>query len=190
MLLKWGDLRYVPGFLGQLGGWNVQDPSEACILAFWENEEMYKEFMEKHHDPIYEKTNQRGTFDGIKVTACRSIADIPGLYDHMLLSLPEASLLRVTDQTLFTGHRERFLAKQQEIWNPGMKQSGGLLAGELGEALHDPNRILVATLWESEAAHQTYCDETLPLLHEKAHIEEDIEQVTGRVVRLEPSWLV
>lgn len=187
---KWEDVRHVPGFLGQLGGWNVKDPSEACILAFWENEEMYKEFMEKHHDPIYEKTNQRGTFDAIKVTACRSIADIPGLYDHILPSLPNAALLRLADQTLLAGHRDRFLAKQQDIWNPGMKQSGGMLAGVLGEALNDTNRVLVATLWDSEAAHPTYCDNTLPLLREKARIEENIEQISGRVVRLEPSWFV
>jgi heme-degrading monooxygenase HmoA len=83
---KWGEVRHVPGFLGQLGGWNVKDPSEACILAFWENEERYKAFMEKHHDPIYETTNQRGTYDGIQVTACHSIADISGMHDHILPS--------------------------------------------------------------------------------------------------------
>ena len=92
---KWGDLRHVPGFLGQVGGWRVGDPSKACILALWENEELYKEFMEKHHDPIYEKTNQRGTYEGIKVTVSRFSGSISGSYEHILSCLPEVVFLQV-----------------------------------------------------------------------------------------------
>ena len=121
---KWRDLRHVPGFLGQVGGWRVGNPSDACILALWENEELYKEFMENHHDPIYEKTNQRGTYEGIKVTVSRLVGGILCSHDHILQSLHEAAFLRVG------------------AW----ENEEGMLAGMLCES------NLVLTIWKGEAS--------------------------------------
>ncbi|WP_262984150.1 YdbC family protein [Priestia megaterium] len=43
------------GFIGQLGGWNVEDETDACILALWEDGTTYQEFMKHTHDSIFYK---------------------------------------------------------------------------------------------------------------------------------------
>jgi heme-degrading monooxygenase HmoA len=64
---KWRDLKGYPGFLGQIGGWNVAEPQEACILAFWENLDCYQAFMSNKHDEIFEQSRQKGTYHKISV---------------------------------------------------------------------------------------------------------------------------
>ncbi|GLH62971.1 hypothetical protein PG301_08100 [Parageobacillus sp. G301] len=59
---KWRDLKGCPGFLGQIGGWNIAKPQEACILAFWENLDFYQSFMSDKHDEIFERSRQEGTY--------------------------------------------------------------------------------------------------------------------------------
>lgn len=63
----WGDLREVPGFIGQIGGWEKGDSPDACIVAFWKDEMTYKNFMENYHDRIYENNGQKGTYRAISV---------------------------------------------------------------------------------------------------------------------------
>jgi heme-degrading monooxygenase HmoA len=64
---KWCDLKGYPGFHGQIGGWNVAEPQEACILAFWENFDCYQAFMSNKHDEIFEQSRQKGTYHKISV---------------------------------------------------------------------------------------------------------------------------
>ncbi|MBA2872925.1 hypothetical protein HNQ85_003240 [Anoxybacillus calidus] len=64
---KWRDLKGYPGFLGQIGGWNVAKLQEACILAFWENHDSYRSFMSDKHDEIFERSRQKGTYYKISV---------------------------------------------------------------------------------------------------------------------------
>lgn len=64
---RWRALHGLPGFLGQAGGWNEQNPLEACIVSFWESEELYRNFMKHDHDAILEKTEQIHTYSQISV---------------------------------------------------------------------------------------------------------------------------
>jgi heme-degrading monooxygenase HmoA len=64
---KWRDLKGCPGFLAQIGGWNVAKSQEACILAFWENLDFYQSFMSDKHDEIFERSRQEGTYHKISV---------------------------------------------------------------------------------------------------------------------------
>ncbi|PLR85274.1 hypothetical protein CVD23_10015 [Bacillus sp. V33-4] len=34
---QWAELRNLQGFLGQCGGWNQRNPSEACVIGFWKD---------------------------------------------------------------------------------------------------------------------------------------------------------
>jgi hypothetical protein len=64
---RWHELHGLPGFLGQVGGWNARNPLEACVVAFWEDELSYRHFMEHAHDAIFERTGQLHTYSSISV---------------------------------------------------------------------------------------------------------------------------
>lgn len=64
---QWEPLGYMKGFLGQLGGWCEKEPNTAWILAFWENQSFYQQFMEEEHDRIFLDSGQGNTYDAITV---------------------------------------------------------------------------------------------------------------------------
>lgn len=186
----WRELEPAPGFLGQIGGWNVADPTQACILGLWRDEAAYRNFMENLHDPIFERGGQRGTYAGISVLACRFVFDVPGSLDCVTVALGRAKVLRVADCILKPNRNESFLKRQQTVWNPGMKQAPGMLAGVLGQVRDAENRFLVVTAWTDLSAHQAYVTERLPRLKDLARVETDVERLTGKIVALEDGWNV
>ncbi|WP_226678228.1 YdbC family protein [Mesobacillus jeotgali] len=64
---QWGPLGHMKGFLGQMGGWCEKEPNTAWILAFWENQSFYQQFMEEEHDRIFLDSGQGKTYDAISV---------------------------------------------------------------------------------------------------------------------------
>ncbi|WP_053216116.1 DUF4937 domain-containing protein [Guptibacillus hwajinpoensis] len=63
---RWKEIKHIDGFVAQYGGWSESE-HKAFIMGFWRNRSSYNEFMEKYHDPIYEKTGQSGTIESIDV---------------------------------------------------------------------------------------------------------------------------
>jgi hypothetical protein len=45
---RWGNLKDVDGFLGQIGGWDVNDPFEAGILSFWKDSNSFRDLWNMH----------------------------------------------------------------------------------------------------------------------------------------------
>lgn len=41
---QWKDLALAGGFIGQLGGWSVGKPTQACILGFWQSIELHNNY--------------------------------------------------------------------------------------------------------------------------------------------------
>ncbi|MCP5061126.1 MAG: DUF4937 domain-containing protein, partial [Ignavibacteriae bacterium] len=35
---EWVDTKNTKGFIAQIGGWDINNSNEACILAFWEDQ--------------------------------------------------------------------------------------------------------------------------------------------------------
>ena len=81
---KWREISNLSGFLGQVGGWDLKAPDDACILCLWKDQWTYNEFMEKHHDRIFENNNQNTTFEKIEVTLLELAAVLPGVHKNML----------------------------------------------------------------------------------------------------------
>jgi heme-degrading monooxygenase HmoA len=74
-----------------------------------------------------------------------------------------------------------------------MQRSAGMLGGAFSVAADDADdarRFLVTTLWASEAAHAAYARDALPALREQANVADDLESITGRLIRVEPTWAV
>src|SRR5919197_5197532 len=62
---RWQALRTVPGFVGQLGGWSVQDPAAAHVFSFWASRTDHERFLAGPHDGL--AAAQVGTYDRIRV---------------------------------------------------------------------------------------------------------------------------
>ncbi|MDE1361635.1 hypothetical protein CHCC20488_0308 [Bacillus paralicheniformis] len=74
---KWAPLQNVSGFIRQWGGWmETENGPGALVLVLWKSKRDYLNFMADHHDAIYERTNQKGTFESINITLFEEPAEI------------------------------------------------------------------------------------------------------------------
>jgi hypothetical protein len=65
---RWRQLKEVPGFIGQIGGWErTCTRLIAHIFGFWSNSACYEKFMDELHDEIYKETQQKGTYESIDI---------------------------------------------------------------------------------------------------------------------------
>jgi heme-degrading monooxygenase HmoA len=187
---QWAALKEVQGFLGQIGGWNLKQPFEACILSFWQDHVSYQNFMSRIHDQIFYQSNQEQTYHSITIALCERILDIPGTNGHILTSLGKGSVLRISDYTLFKNRIKQFIEAQQDVWNPGFSIVNGMLAGVLSEVQGTPNRYLVATLWTDEISLQKFLETKSPILQERAQMKKNIESSEEKIIQLQDSWTV
>lgn len=64
---KWVNLLDSKGFIAQFGGWNISKPNEAFILSIWKSKKDLDHFMEYEHDLIYQKIQQKNTYNAISI---------------------------------------------------------------------------------------------------------------------------
>ncbi|RME53005.1 MAG: DUF4937 domain-containing protein, partial [Deltaproteobacteria bacterium] len=181
----WKTISESPGFLGQIGGWNRHDPSEACIAAFWQDEAAYRNFMDRIHDGVTQKNAQAQTYDAIEVRDCQALFEMPGSERGILQAAAHATLLRVADCTLKPGRDEHFVEVQKSVWIPAMTSTAGMSWGTFTR-YDRAGSYLVLSLWKDAASHDRYRVEQVPRLREKARVDEDLEALTGRFVPLLP----
>ncbi|MGK5506750.1 YdbC family protein [Brevibacillus formosus] len=129
---KWRPLEGIEGFLGQIGGWNQDQPLEACILAFWENIHHYQSFMEKEHDPIFHQSGQSETYEAILVELFSKSDDrqVRGILEDIAAS-----------QILHVAHVEE---------KGEFPEAEGMLGGVVGQSLKNSNQYVKASLWKHE----------------------------------------
>lgn len=187
---KWEGLRQVAGFCGQTGGWRVDDPLQAVVLGIWRDCAAYDHFMADVHDDVFASSAQDGTYSSSEVTRWARVLDIPGDVQDLPLAVAGGAFLRIARCDLKPGRREHFIEAQQTIWNPGMAGAGGLLAGVFCESEESPNRLLVCTLWRSEADHTRYREGVFHDLRARAEVDLDCASVRGHLARIEPAWRV
>jgi heme-degrading monooxygenase HmoA len=187
---QWAALYEVQGFLGQIGGWNLRQPLEACIVSFWKDNASYQNFMSRIHDQIFYKSNQKQTYHSITIALCESIMNILGTYGHILTSLGKGKVLRIADCTLYKDRIKHFIEALKDIWNPGMSDTDGMLAGVLTKVNGTPNRYLAATLWTDEIFHQYYLETMVPVLQERAQYKRFFESIDEKIIQLQDSWTV
>lgn len=187
---KWRQLSKVPGFLGQFGGWNLKSNEEACIVAMWQDENHYKQFMKQQHDKIVRHNDQMNTYESIDVSLLTPTYDMPGCRESMAASLQEACALRIADCFVKPEREAHFVEMQQEIWIPSMCKAEGMLAGVFSKVEHEPSRYMVTTLWKSLEAHEEYAEKLVPSLRKNSDVSEDLQQIVGGIVALNNDWLV
>lgn len=186
----WGKIAAAEGLVGQVGGFCAQDPEEACVLALWTSRGAYDRFMAHVHDAVTYRNEQARAYERIEVTLGASLLRMPGACPSLAEALRRAAALRVADCRIRPAAREHFVDMQLTTWAPGMAAADGMLGGAFSVAEDDPRRFLVTTLWAGEEAHAAYARDVLPGLRATASVDDDLERIVGRLVRLEPTWRV
>ncbi|MEU0631137.1 YdbC family protein [Streptomyces sp. NPDC005989] len=180
---KWAELPGEPGFSGQGGGWSRERPDVAHIFAFWENRVFYDSFMARAHDGL--AAAQSGTYSGIQVKLFEHRFDVKtGFEPHFT----DADVVRVAHSKVREDRVEHFALMQERVWNPAMAGSPGMLRGVFGEA--PGHEFLVLSMWQSSAERGKYRAGSIERLSQRTQIEDDVAEVAGDVVQLEPSWTV
>jgi heme-degrading monooxygenase HmoA len=185
---QWIALKGLDGFLGQAGGWNIRNLQEACIIALWKDLDAYESFMNDHHDVIFEKSNQRHTYEKISVVLYEKMLDILGTSPDLLRLFRIGKLLKITECIVHKGQQEFFEKMQQEIWK--MAESEGMLAGVVSKSLTNNNHYFVASIWKNKELHQKYVQTKLPFLHEQSQLTEITREIAETIVELEELWTV
>ncbi len=186
----WAALGDLEGFAGQTGGWTRADSSEAVIVGLWRDESSYDHFMSDVHDSIFESGGQKGTYALSEIALWDRLFDIRGAYADVGAAFTAAGLIRIARCNVFPDRCEHFVDVQQSVWNPGMADAGGMLAGLFCRSRRDVRQFLVCTLWQSEDEHRRYIERVLPGLRLRAEVQRDCDSVTGWMVPIERSWTV
>lgn len=170
----WGQLRHCAGFIGQIGGWNRNEPCEAGILSVWKDLLCYRRFMQHQHDEIFAKSDQ----------GSESISNI-GTKD-MTDFVEKGKLLRVAECSAENVKRARFEQVLKDAGNSGMIP--GMLSGAFGKRQN--SRYLAASLWDNEDSHQRYADKELPALINESGVKDSTQRISVSLIELHPKWAV
>ena len=187
---KWGEMAASKGFLCQKGGWDVDNPNLACIIAVWESKADLDLFMTSLHDEIFYENKQEKTYKSINISHFNVEFEMQGEGRSLKNVIRKSHFLRIADCFVKPDRTSHFEKVQKEIWMPGMKDSAGMLGGFFSEDANKKRRYLVCTFWDSEENHSAYVKSRLPVFQKMADIKSDLEDITGKKIRLADFWKV
>ncbi|MGV6846521.1 MAG: YdbC family protein [Lutibacter sp.] len=187
---KWRETASCNGFLGQVGGWNLQNNNEACIISFWKDKESLTNFMNNIHDYIFFKNKQSKTYTSISIAYFKSILTMEGSENSISKAIKNGQILRIAVCEVQQNKKTHFLEVQKSIWLPTMKNSEGMLGGEFSINEKNNFQYLVSTFWDTLDNHHFYTQNQLPENKKAAKINEDIKMIKGYLVSLEQNWTV
>ncbi|MFF9688596.1 YdbC family protein [Streptomyces sp. NPDC014623] len=179
----WAGLLDEPGFRGQGGGWSRGEPGVAHTFAFWESRVFYDSFMARGHDRL--AAAQSGMYKDLRVNLFEYRFDVK---TGFVPEFTDADVVRVAHSRVHEDRADHFALMQQRVWNPAMAGSPGMLRGVFAEA--PGHEFLVLSMWQSSAERGKYRPGGVARLAARADTERDVEELTGDVVRLEPTWTV
>jgi hypothetical protein len=118
-----------------------------------------------------------------------------GIFDHRLdigerfpADFAGASLVRLAHCHVRANRQAHFMRAQAEVWNPGMAEAPGMRSGVFAQ--RGESDFLVLSLWQSAVDHERYLNERFPGLRQRSGAADDLDNITGDLVDLEPAWTV
>lgn len=187
---KWFETRQADGFVGQIGGWDLNNENDACIVSFWKNKKSLESFMQNTHDKIIHGNQQHENYNSLSVAKYDTVIDMEGSSSSLVDAIKFGKLLRIADCLVREEKAQHFETVQKAIWLPGMKKANGMLGGHFSKAAdHTPN-YLVSSLWDSIENHKDYVSHQLPAYQIKADVQNDVEDMVGRQILLVQSWKI
>lgn len=187
----WHRLAGVSGFVAQAGGWDINEPSRACVFGLWSDEPAYLNFMRDVHDEVFQPSGQRSTYEKCDTALFDVVSEMPAEGPGFIDALESARLLRVAACYLHHGREEHFVNAQRGVWEPGMAEAPGYLGGLFSKRPEtQAPHYLVTTAWRNANTHAAYVKNLLPALKKAANVKMDVERLEGSQIELEPSWIV
>jgi quinol monooxygenase YgiN len=180
---RWEELSQLAGFVGQGGGWSRSTPENAHIFGCWEDRSSYDRFMAESHDRV--AVTQLAAYDAIEVRFFESLLTIG---EGFSADLAGTQVVRLAHCRVRSDRREHFVAAQADVWNPGIAAAPGMLGGVFGTS--GETEFLVLTEWDSGEDHQRHVTDRFPRLRERSGAAEDLEQIAGDLIVIEPAWTV
>jgi hypothetical protein len=168
-----------------LGGWSTVEPLTACIYSFWKTQREYDFFMEEIHDGIVDRSGQRGSYEFIDVRLFEENIEIAGMAAGIPEVVERANYIRAALSHVKEAAVQHFADMQENVWNPGMQKSEGMLGGTFAFSQIQRNLCLLLTGWESEAVHRGYMEESFPKLLKMAETKHDVLELTGEKFKIE-----
>ena len=180
---RWEAAREQPGFRGQGGGWSRSQPGVAHIFAFWEDQSAYDAFMAGPHDSL--AAAQEGTYELLAGRLFQHRLDVRIGFEP---SFAGADLLRVALCRVRPDRADHFTQMQQQVWNPAMAGSPGMLRGAVAQ--DGDGDFLVLSLWDSATERGKYREGAVSRLSERAGLDGDVLSVAGDVADVVQAWTV
>jgi hypothetical protein len=189
---KWSTICSASGFLAQHGGWDIKSElSTACIVAGWSSIVDYERFMATLHDTVFDRSNQVATYSHIDVDVCDVVLPMAGEALDLTAGIElGGSLLRVAECSLHPHRVDHLVQAQRDVWVPGMCSFPGMLGGWFLRSRSNPRRFFVMSAWRTMEEHTSYVSNRVPQLRAQADVANDVAELTGRLIGLEPTWSV
>ncbi|TYR79314.1 DUF4937 domain-containing protein [Priestia megaterium] len=170
----WAALAHVDGFIGQLGGWNVEDETDACIIGLWDSEDSYQEFMKQTHDSIFYSSKQDQTYTTLDVSISNPSRFIGGRYNYYRSSAIESRYLVKTEIEVDFYDQADLDIMVQSLVNPSYR----CLSHVVAPLSH--NKMTIFTLYGSACPTKTV----------DTFVHPNVLQASQYIYQLEPNWHV
>jgi hypothetical protein len=181
----WSQLHTVPGFVGQIGGWDTKDKQIAHLISLWKDVESYQYFMHNVHDKIYESSSQAPSIQNIEVETFVITIPLPGDLEDSADYLTNSSCIRMERSQINKLHREVFI--QMRIpWRLSAGKVGKVL---VGESYKQENVFLTVTGWDRPENEECYQVNKFPGSF-KTDVDVDAEQTRRFRFVAEKDWVV
>ena len=187
---KWIKTADAEGFIAQVGGWDLKNNSEACIISFWDNKDFLENFMNDLHDTIFDKNKQADTYNSIDISHFVDRLNIEGRSDLLRNAIKTGKSLSIADCNLNSEKSVHFEKVLKEIWTPGKKRSEGMPEGIFSKSSNNNLRYLVLTFLNSIENQNNNVLNMLAAYGNKTTISDDITKMKERVIKLVDSWQI
>ena len=167
---KWSETVNSKGFIAQVGGWDLKNKNEACIISLWENKKSLDNFMTNTHDTIFNRNKQDKTYSSIEIKYFNSLNLISDNYKFLKEGIKDAKYLRI----------ETLKASKDEIENfkkSEMNHSTSILGKEFTKSTTNEVEYLIST----------FC---YNFENNNSHLNHSFTQILERQILLVDSWRI
>jgi len=186
---QWKIMQNTPGFIAQIGGFNLKTTNEACIVSFWKDKNSLQYFMDNIHDEIFLDNKQSASYSSIFVNYYTQLFTMDAEHSDFNNCILNGTILRVAECETNQEDKIQFIEDQKNSWKPGMKNVKGMLGGQFATKV-DTNQFIVFTFWDNLINHTHYVKYQLPLLKKKAISVNQLLKLEGKIVELIDSWKI
>lgn len=187
---QWIETQKAIGFIGQVGGWDMENEKTACIISFWENENFLKLFMKNMHDKIFFNNKQSEYYNSIHVEYYNSLLGMEVQSSSLIDLLYKVKLLRIEICKVKQEKIDHFEMIKKNVWFPEMKKVKGMSGGFYSKSESDSLRFLVSTFWDNIGDYKGFTERELEGHKVNTDTKNDINQITGRQILLVDSWKI